>query len=151
MPRPAIDLEPYKETIIGLYEGGVSLDAIADYITHEFSLPTVNPRTVRRRLQHEWIGSYTPHRAKTTDTPELRLRIRQLFNGEGEGRRAGQGLSDEAIVERLEDEGFELGLCALVKIRKEEGLVRRGKGDQRLWEDMRMLDEAGRQAGGAAD
>lgn len=150
MPRPAIDLEPYKETIIGLYEGGVSLEAISHYISVEFSVPNINPRTVRRRLQHEWIGDFTPHRAKTIDTPQLRARIRQLFNGEDDSRRAGAGLSDEQIIERLEEEGFEVGLCALVKIRKEEGLIRRGKGDQALWEDLKVLGEAGRQLQEAA-
>ncbi|KAF2099846.1 hypothetical protein NA57DRAFT_75350 [Rhizodiscina lignyota] len=136
MPRPAIDLEPYKETIIGLYEGGVSLEQISHYVAVEFDVPNINPRTVRRRLQHEWAGEFTPHRAKTIDSPELRARIKQLFNGEDvtTGKRAGAGLSDERIIEALEAEGFEIGLCGLIKIRKDEGLIRRGKGDGEAWE-----------------
>jgi hypothetical protein len=80
-----------------------------------------------------------PLRVKTVVTPELRERVRQLFNGEDAalGRGGGAGMSDERMAEVLAAEGFDVGLSALARVRKEMGLVRRGKGDAELWERRR--------------
>ncbi|KAF1989605.1 hypothetical protein K402DRAFT_401719 [Aulographum hederae CBS 113979] len=139
MPRPAVDLTPYKETILGLYEGGVAPGEIANYVAQTFELPTLSDRTIRRRLE-DWKDDYTPRRNKTTQTPLLRVRIKELFNGErylddGTVLKTGTvGMRDDAILDILREEGFQIALRALVKIRKEEGLVRRGRGDWEAWE-----------------
>lgn len=149
MPRPPTDLTPYKDTILGLYEGGCTPSEIATYLQGSFPLPPLSDRTVRRRLE-AWSAEYAPRRQKSVVTLELRKRIRMLFNGEevdgvtGEvvrrrqgGERDGgaaAGLGDEEILEVLRGEGWRVAMRALVRVRKEEGLVRRGRGDWEEWE-----------------
>lgn len=67
---PVVDLEPYRDEIVSLSEGGASSKAICDTL-HCIYFLNVNPRTIYRRLE-TW-GVISPTSAKD-DTLHDRLR-----------------------------------------------------------------------------
>ncbi len=112
MPRPAIDLEPYKAIIIDLYDQHYTVNQIVKTLSDQHNVE-VKARTIGSRLQ----GWSKNKRHATEDSPQLRLQITNLF--------LHCGLKDAEIVEVLRTEGYQLGLTGLIRIRKDLGLYRR--------------------------
>ena len=112
MPRPAIDLEPYRSYIIELSEQKTTVKDIIRLLQQQHNI-TVSERTIRSRMS-EWNHKTYQH---TDDSSELRLRITNLF--------INCCLKDDDILEVLRHEDFEIGEQRLVRIRKELGLLRR--------------------------
>lgn len=74
MPRPTIDLEPFKEKIVSLFREGSTSRQIARLLQEEESTTTTY-HTIEQRLQ-QWGEN---KRVKTEDSDELRLRILALL------------------------------------------------------------------------
>lgn len=113
MVRPTYNLDSYRDLIIDLYQRDVTTAKISETLRdmHNFK---VTSRTIENRLK-EWQQS---KRTCTIDTAILRLRIHVLFSQ--------YLMKDNEMLEVLHAEGHKLGLRALAKLRKNEGLVRRG-------------------------
>ena len=122
MPRPTIDLEPYKAQIIELYQNNNSSADIASFLWQNFEVK-VGERTIKRRLQ-TWEQR---KRHVTNDTPELQLRITSLF--------VECCLKNDDILEVLKAEGYQAVKDRVVRIRKELGRQRRIVSGDRLTAD----------------
>ena len=111
MPRPVVNLDQYKELIGQLYVlEEQSLRAIHAELTQKYGV-VIAKRTLQRRLKDWSMEKY----AKTEDTPELRLRIVVLFYD--------TGLDNVSIAQVLTSEGFQIGIWALMRIRKKLGMI----------------------------
>ncbi|KAL4778269.1 hypothetical protein BJX76DRAFT_343728 [Aspergillus varians] len=53
MPRPPIDLEPYQEEIINLYQAGTSPESIAKLLGNQYSIQVASSST--NKVLHAWI------------------------------------------------------------------------------------------------
>ncbi|KAL4782571.1 hypothetical protein BJX76DRAFT_332333 [Aspergillus varians] len=60
MPRPPIDLEPYKEEISNLYQAGTSPDSITKLLGNQYSIQVAS-YTIKARLSkwNIWKQNYT--------------------------------------------------------------------------------------------
>jgi hypothetical protein len=113
MPRPTIDLEPYKELIQESYiDNDIDLDTIRVELQHRHNV-TVSLRTLRVRLKTWNIQK----RQQSHDSPELRYRIITLFFD--------VGLDDPTLLDVLQREGYQIAIWGLQRLRKEMGLIRR--------------------------
>lgn len=113
MPRPTIDLEPYKAEITALYQRNEPVVAIQDYLKESFNLQ-LSKRTLESRLQ-EW-GLLHQDRTVSINT-DVQARIKVLFFQ--------VGLEDKDILYVLHQEGVTLASRTLRRMRKSLGLVRR--------------------------
>jgi hypothetical protein len=111
MPRLSINLLPYREAITEWARTNVNQEEIANRLKDLYGI-SVDPRTVRRRLQ-EWN---VQTRTQTADTPFLRAQIAILYR---------LGDTDEEMLEDLEDCGYTASITGVVRIRKKLGLIRR--------------------------
>ena len=109
MPRPAVDLEPYKALISNLYEENHSANCIADILQERYQVK-VKGRTIKTRLQ-DWNQS---KRYVMDDSPQLRMQISNLF--------INCCLKNSKIIKILRTEGYHIGLISLIRIRKKLGL-----------------------------
>ena len=121
---PQIDLEPYKDTIISLYQDH-SIEHVRQYLSDQ-GIEVVS-RTIKKRL-NQWNVSKYVH---TDDTAELRLRIAALFYQ--------CAFKDPDILDALRQEGFTVQPRALKRIRLKMGLVRRLSTRDREEADRRLL------------
>ncbi|KAE8374203.1 hypothetical protein BDV26DRAFT_284469 [Aspergillus bertholletiae] len=99
MPRPTIDLEPYKAEITALYQRNEPVAAIQDYLKESFNL-----QLSKRTLESLSINT------------DVQARIKVLFFQ--------VGLEDKDILYVLHQEGVTLSPCTLRRMRKSLGLVR---------------------------
>lgn len=135
MVRPDLDLDSYQDQIIDWFTHGITIDVIVERLDQQFSR-----RTIQRRLQKWGIQQ----RTVTQDTPELRVQVAILFHA---------NLSDPEIVRALKQSGVPIEVTAVVRIRKNQGLVRRmtpferHRSDERLFEVLRQELENGRVEG----
>jgi len=113
--RSAINLEPYKEEIIQLVRDGLSTSNIAAHVRVRHGI-TVSERTIKSRLK-EW-GTRRRNQAQNFNTDSaLRDRIKALFFE--------YGLEDKEMFRVLQDEGFQISLRSLGKLRRSLNLHRR--------------------------
>lgn len=139
MPRTAINLGPHKDEIIQLFRDGMSSRNIAAHIRERHGISAaertikdisgsdigplfwprvVRPRTTKARMQ-EWRVRKR-NRTLNTDSA-LRDRVKTLFSE--------RGLEDREILRFLQDEGFEITLRSLGRLRR--GLnLNRGNPEQ---------------------
>ncbi|KAE8334194.1 hypothetical protein BDV24DRAFT_156997 [Aspergillus arachidicola] len=110
MPRPTIDLEPYKAEITALYQRNEPVAAIQDYLKESFNLQ-LSKRTLESRLQ-EW-GLLHQDRTVSINT-DVQARIKVLFFQ--------VGLEDKDILYVLHQEGVTLSPRTLRRMRKSLGL-----------------------------
>jgi hypothetical protein len=144
MVRPTYDLESYKdEKIIDWFQHGITVDIIVERLNQQFQV-LCSCRTIQRRLQ-KW-GIY--QRTITQDTSELRAQIAILFHA---------NLSDTNIVRALKQSGVSIEVTAVVRIRKNQGLIRRmtpferPRSDERLFDILKKELENGRVEGFGRD
>ena len=103
MPRPAIDLEPYKEYILELSNDRMSVKDIIKALEHDYEIKA-SERTVQSRMA-AW-----QHRInqQTEDSSQLRHRIINLFTV--------CCLKDKDILEVLHHEGYQVAPRRLAQI-----------------------------------
>ncbi|KAL4965070.1 uncharacterized protein BDV14DRAFT_189871 [Aspergillus stella-maris] len=111
MPRPSIDLEPYRQEICDLYQTGTFIDNIALLLANKYYIK-VTPRTLKTRLK-KW-GASKQNRTASNDTA-LHSRIKVLMYQ--------VGLNEAEILRILQLEGFDIQARTLKYIRQRLGLV----------------------------
>ena len=111
--RPRINLEMYEDEIVKLYRNSHNSTQIANRLEQNHDI-TVTARTIQRKLT-EW--QIINKRIKTEDTSLLRCRIPALHYH--------CGFNDVDALSVLHHEGYSLSHKALVRIRKELGIIRR--------------------------
>ncbi|KAL4976867.1 hypothetical protein BDW66DRAFT_159305 [Aspergillus desertorum] len=111
MPRPSIDLEPYRQEICGLYQAGTVVDNIAKLLANKYYI-NVTPRTLKTRLK-KW-GISKQNRTATNDKA-LHGRIKVLMYQ--------VGLDEAEMLKVLQLEGFDIQARTLKYIRHSLGLV----------------------------
>jgi hypothetical protein len=110
--RPRIDIGEYQMELVSLFSEGLTIDQLSHYLQEEYDI-TVNTRTIKRRFQQWQVRKRQP----TLVSQELKNRIQVLFFE--------VGLEDQDMLHVLQEEGFQLGKYALVRLRFELNLRRR--------------------------
>ena len=110
MPRPTLNLEPFKGLITTQFHDGLTSEDIAIKLTDEYNTPCAT-RTIKRRLS-EWG---TAKRVRVKETAALRIQIANMFY---------MNFPDHIIVRSLQQEGYTIGLTTIVRIRKAQGCKR---------------------------
>ncbi|KAH7114924.1 hypothetical protein B0J13DRAFT_572616 [Dactylonectria estremocensis] len=112
MPRPVINISHLRQEITILYEDELTIQSIIESLSSDYGIG-IGRSTLYRNLK-EWGLS---RQVKTTTSPALRDRIKQMFFQDC--------LKDKLILRRLQDEGYTISIAGLRKIRKEHGMFRR--------------------------
>jgi hypothetical protein len=126
MPRPTLNLQPFKGLITTWFHDGLTSEDIAKKLTDEYNAPYAT-RTIKRCLS-EWG---TAKRVRAKETAALRIQIANMFY---------MNFSDNIIVRALRQDGHEIGLTTVVRIRKAQGCKRwmsvweRAEANQKLWD-----------------
>jgi hypothetical protein len=113
MPRPSINLEPYKDEISTLYKSGKSPPTIAMLLGNRYDIQ-VSERTIKTRLSI-W-GIHKTNRTASKDTV-LHARIKVLLYQ--------VGLSENEILHVLQLEGWNIQPRTLKYVRHQKGLLLR--------------------------
>jgi hypothetical protein len=113
MPRPTIDLEPYKAEINVLYQRNEPVAVIQDYPKESFDLQ-LSKRTLESHFQ-EWGLLHRDHTVSINTNIQAWIKV--LFFQ--------VGLEDKDIIHVLHQEEVTLASCTLRCMRKSLGLVRR--------------------------
>ena len=111
MPKPQIDLSIFQDFIIAWFNDGISTDDIAKRLANEHNTICTS-RTIKRRLKDWGITK----RVRVQETATLRLKIASMFY---------MNFPDDIIVRALNEEGYQIGLTTVVRIRKAQGCKRR--------------------------
>lgn len=132
--RPRIDLDPYKDEIIGLFHQKYTTEIICALMKQRHSLD-LSDGTLSRRLR-EWGLRRFP--AKTFNDADLRDRIQSLVR---------DGFSDKEIVEILRrEEGYShISQSKVSKTRRKLGLRLRTDDPQARREQEAQIEEVIRQ------
>lgn len=118
MPRQQINLEPYRDEIITLFQHGISSDSIGRTLESRYNIQ-VKERTIQSRLR-KW-GIRKRHRTTTADET-LHARIRMLF--------VQDRLTDKAMLKLLRSDGWDISERTLRRLRFQLGLHARTSMDQ---------------------
>ena len=113
MGRPKVDLEPYKDFILGQYRRGVTRDHILSQLRSEHGVK-IGKTLLYERLR-EWEEPVRQQR--TRDSDALRQSLEDEFFTTGS--------SDKELLEYLRSLGFQISRGGLVKLRLALGLRRR--------------------------
>jgi hypothetical protein len=113
MPRPSINLEPYKAEMIELFTNNMSLSSLQEFLSDRYGI-NINQRTIHSRLR-AW-GVHKQNRTASTDTV-LHARIKVLFFQ--------VGLEEKDLHHVLKCEGFDITPQTLKYLRHRLGLFRR--------------------------
>jgi hypothetical protein len=125
MPKPQINLQPFKGLITTWFNDDISSDDIAKRLADEHSI-VCTARTIERRLK-EWGVT---KRVRIQETAGLRLKIASMYY---------MNFSDDIIVRALNEEGYQIGKTSVVRIRKAQGCKRwmtaweREEANSELW------------------
>ena len=117
MPRPSINLEPYKDEIIHFFQNNTSSKRISIFLYQQYGIE-VTSRTIESRLR-SW-GIRRKNRTASSD-PVLLARIKLLFYQ--------VGLEEREMLYALQQEGFDIQASTLKYIRHQQGLFRRVRND----------------------
>ena len=104
MPRPTLDLQPYKGVITSWFNENVTTEDITKKLAINYNI-VCTARTIRRRLS-EWG---TTKRVRVKETAALRIKIANMFY---------MNFPDHIIVRSLQQEGYTIRLTTVVRIRK---------------------------------
>ncbi|KAJ5621091.1 hypothetical protein N7510_005075 [Penicillium lagena] len=115
MPRQQINLDPYRDEIISLFQHGISSDSISRTLESRYNIQ-VRERTIQSRLR-KW-GIRKRHRTTTADEP-LHARIKLLF--------VHDRLTDKAMLKLLRQEGYDISERTLRRLRFRLGLHARAE------------------------
>lgn len=118
MPRQQINLEPYREEIITLFQHGISSDSISRTLESRYNIQ-VKERTIQSRLRTWGIRK----RSRTTTADEvLHARIKVLF--------VQDRLTDKAMLKLLRQDGYDISERTLRRLRFQLGLHARASLEQ---------------------
>jgi repressor of nif and glnA expression len=110
MPRQQINLEPYRDEIIALFQHGISSDSISRTLESRYNIQ-VKERTIQSRLRKWGIRK----RSRTTTADEvLHARIKVLFMQDR--------LTDKAMLKLLRQDGYDISERTLRRLRFQLGL-----------------------------
>lgn len=110
MPRQQINLEPYRDEIIALFQHGISSDSISRTLESRYNIQ-VKERTIQSRLRKWGIRK----RSRTTTADEtLHARIKVLF--------VQDRLTDKAMLKLLRQDGYDISERTLRRLRFQLGL-----------------------------
>lgn len=110
MPRQQINLEPYRDEIITLFQHGISSDSISRTLESRYNIQ-VKERTIQSRLRKWGIRK----RSRTTTADEvLHARIKVLFMQDR--------LTDKAMLKLLRQDGYDISERTLRRLRFQLGL-----------------------------
>lgn len=110
MPRQQINLEPYRDEIIALFQHGISSDSISRTLESRYNIQ-VKERTIQSRLRKWGIRK----RSRTTTADEaLHARIKALF--------VQDRLTDKAMLKLLRQDGYDISERTLRRLRFQLGL-----------------------------
>jgi len=110
MPRQQINLEPYRDEIITLFQHGISSDSIGRTLESRYNIQ-VKERTIQSRLRKWGIRK----RSRTTTADEvLHARIKVLFMQDR--------LTDKAMLNLLRQDGYDISERTLRRLRFQLGL-----------------------------
>jgi hypothetical protein len=118
MPRPRIDLEPYKEEILGLLSENVTHTAICATLEVKYDI-TLTPRTLQRSLL-VWRPPTNRHRDTITRT-DYQDRVAELL----------PLYNTQEILQILASEGIPSSVRTLCRIRADLGITLRLSPEQR--------------------
>lgn len=127
MPRQQINLEPYRDEIVSLYQHGISSDSISRTIESRHNIQ-VKERTIQTRLR-KW-GIRKRHRTTTGDEA-LQTRIKILF--------LQKRLTDKAMLELLQQEGYGISERTLRRLRFKLGLHVHASSEQERQQDRQQM------------
>src|SRR2546423_8308852 len=125
MPKPQINLKPFKGLITTWFNDDLSSDDIAKRLADEHSI-VCTARTIERRLK-EWGVT---KRVRIQETAGLRLKFASMYY---------MNFPDDIIVRALNEEGYQIGKTSVVRIRKAQGCKRwmtaweREEANSELW------------------
>ncbi|OQE42257.1 hypothetical protein PENCOP_c004G04275 [Penicillium coprophilum] len=108
--RPRVDLEPYKAEILGLFEKKTKNDDICKHLKRQHDIQ-ISPRTLTKRLQLWGVKKKLTNNASNE---ALHARIKNLFFD--------VGLTDQEIITVLHDEGYDVSLRTLRRLRHRLGI-----------------------------
>lgn len=120
MPRQQINLDPYRDEIISLFQHGISSDSISRTLESRYNIQ-VRERTIQSRLR-KW-GVRKRHRTTTADEA-LHARIKLLF--------VHDRLTDKAMLKLLRQEGYDISERTLRRLRFRLGLHARAERQDRI-------------------
>ncbi|KAL8739553.1 MAG: hypothetical protein Q9190_007654 [Brigantiaea leucoxantha] len=115
--RPPIGLDHYREQLIGLYQTGMTVDNLIDYI-HDHHNIRLTKRTIKRRFKQWNVRKYVA----SDSSEEIKERMKELFFD--------AGLNDREMLQVLKADGFTIGLYALIRLRFVMNLRRRMVTDE---------------------
>ena len=128
MPRPSIDLEPFKAEIIHQFQNDISCAEIEEFLNVQHGID-VNQRTIYSRLR-AWGISKRDRTAKSDEV--LHARIKVLFFQ--------VGLEEKDLLHVLRLEGFNIKPRTLRHVRYHLGLYRRTtKNPLRLQQQVEVI------------
>lgn len=110
MPRQQINLEPFRDEIVTLYQHGISSESISRTLESRYDIQ-VRERTIQSRLR-QW-GIRKRHRTTTADEV-LHARIKLLFWQ--------NKLTDKAMLKLLRQDGYDISERTLRRLRFQLGL-----------------------------
>ncbi|KAJ5170745.1 uncharacterized protein N7500_003528 [Penicillium coprophilum] len=108
--RPRVDLEPYKTEILGLFDKKTKNDDICKHLKRQHDIQ-ISPRTLTKRLQLWGVKKKLTNNASNE---ALHARIKNLFFD--------VGLTDQEIITVLHDEGYDVSLRTLRRLRHRLGI-----------------------------
>ena len=117
MPRPSINLEPFREAITELWEANTTTAQLVQYLNDEHDL-SVGISTLKTHLKRWGLV----RQVRTVLTTQLQQRIHELYFE--------LGLSDDELLSLLTEEGFTVSMRGLAGIRRRTGLYRRQTPEQ---------------------
>jgi hypothetical protein len=126
MPRPTLDLQPFKGLITTWFHDGLSSEDIAKKLTNEYNTPCAT-RTIKCHLS-EWG---TTKRVRVKETAALRIQIANMFY---------MNFPDHIIIRSLQQEGYTIGKTTVERIRKAQGCKRRMTVWERVEADKKLWD-----------
>jgi hypothetical protein len=125
MPKPQINLQPFKGLITTWFNDDISSDDIAKRLADEHNV-VCTARTIERRLKEWGVAK----RVRIQETVGLRLKIASMYY---------INFSDDIIVRALNKEGYQIRKTSVVRIRKTQGCKRwmtaweREEANSELW------------------
>ncbi|KAJ5542946.1 hypothetical protein N7535_005369 [Penicillium sp. DV-2018c] len=108
--RPRLDIEPHKDEILALLEKKTRTEDICKHLKTQYDIQ-ISPRTLNKRLQLWGVKSKKENRSSD---PALHARIKNLFFD--------VGLGDQEIITVLHDEGYDVSLRTLRRLRHRLGI-----------------------------
>jgi len=113
--RKAINIEPYRDELTEKYQSGMSFKDMVKWLKED-KQTKIEVRSLIRRFSDWNVSKRKVWITEADDQEKLKVAVHPLVL---------QKLDDDEIVERLKQQGFDVTLYHVCKLRKEMGLRRR--------------------------